>query len=160
MESVLISVRPKWCGLIASKEKTVEVRKTKPKILTPYKCYIYCTKDFSLGELYTSDEFMADSVQGKVIGEFVCDKVVKFENSMFEPEFQETSVLSCVDYEELALYLGSKDFGYGWHISDLKIYDDPKELSEFRHCGVNYHFNPIITRPPQSWCYVEKGGEG
>lgn len=163
MKSVLISIQPKWCELIASGQKTVEVRKTKPKIETPFKCYIYCTANkqgaHDLLEIHGTDEKIRKA-NGKVIGEFVCDKVVKFENSMFEPEFQETSVLSCVDYEELALYLGSKDFGYGWHISDLKIYDEPKELSDFKHCGVNYHYNPIITRPPQSWCYVEKGGEG
>jgi hypothetical protein len=40
MIAVLISIRPKWCEKIASGEKTIEVRKTKPKLLTPFKCYI------------------------------------------------------------------------------------------------------------------------
>ena len=44
MKSVLISIQPKWCELIASGKKTVEVRKTKPKLETPFKCYIYCTQ--------------------------------------------------------------------------------------------------------------------
>lgn len=44
MKSVLISTQPKWCELIANGEKTIEVRKTRPKIETPFKCYIYCTK--------------------------------------------------------------------------------------------------------------------
>lgn len=43
MKAVLISIRPKWCELIASGKKTIEVRKTRPKIETPVKCYIYCT---------------------------------------------------------------------------------------------------------------------
>lgn len=42
-KSVLISINPKWCELIASGKKTVEVRKTRPKLETPFKCYIYCT---------------------------------------------------------------------------------------------------------------------
>lgn len=48
--AVLLSVRPKWCELIASGKKTVEVRKTRPKIETPFKCYIYCTKPKELSE--------------------------------------------------------------------------------------------------------------
>lgn len=43
MKSVLISIQPKWCELIASGKKTIEVRKTKPNSYTPFKCYIYCT---------------------------------------------------------------------------------------------------------------------
>ena len=33
MKSVLISIQPKWCELIASGQKTVEVRKSKPKMI-------------------------------------------------------------------------------------------------------------------------------
>lgn len=43
MKSVLIAIQPKWCELIASGKKTIEVRKTAPKLQTPFKCYIYCT---------------------------------------------------------------------------------------------------------------------
>lgn len=43
MKSVLISIKPKWCELIASGKKTIEVRKTRPKIEIPFKVYIYCT---------------------------------------------------------------------------------------------------------------------
>lgn len=34
-KAVLLSIQPKWCGLIASGKKTIEVRKTRPKIETP-----------------------------------------------------------------------------------------------------------------------------
>ena len=43
-KAVMISIRPKWCEKIASGEKTIEVRKTRPKLETPFKCYIYCTQ--------------------------------------------------------------------------------------------------------------------
>lgn len=56
-KAVLISIRPKWCEKIISGEKTIEVRKTRPKMNPPFKCYIY------------------RSVQGGVIGEFVCDHI-------------------------------------------------------------------------------------
>ena len=44
MKSVMLSIQPKYCALISSGAKTVEIRKTKPKSKTPFKCYIYCTK--------------------------------------------------------------------------------------------------------------------
>lgn len=44
MKSVMLSIKPKYCELIASGRKTIEVRKTKPKVETPFKCYIYQSK--------------------------------------------------------------------------------------------------------------------
>ena len=73
MKSVLISIKPKYCELIASGQKTMEVRKTRPKIETPFKCYIYCTKDF----YRKGDGYFQGKYCGKVIGEFVCDKIDK-----------------------------------------------------------------------------------
>ena len=59
--------------------------------------------------------------------------------------------------DEICNYIGKGNIGYGWHISDLVIYDKPKELSEFNHCGTNYHSNPkIISQPPHGWCYAEE----
>lgn len=175
MKSVLIAIRPKWCEKIASGEKTIEVRKSAPKEV-PFKCYIYCTygnpkENYALGK------------RGKVIGEFVCDKVYSIKNrgSSFSVADEEQSVTneiarqSCLYYDDMVSYFGNKD-GYGWHISDLKIYDKPRELSEFsRPCSYsglcfsckrtsfkkdgNLLCNTKITRPPQSWCYVEDLGE-
>ncbi len=43
-KAILISIKPQYCELIANGKKTIEVRKTKPKLEPPFKCYIYCTK--------------------------------------------------------------------------------------------------------------------
>lgn len=103
-KSVMLSIRPKWCEKIASGEKTIEVRKTKPKLDTPFKCYIYCTqasvkyqticgcKVLNSDELYRHPEqgikhgnsielmlcenYTKDNfLNGKVIGEFTCDRI-------------------------------------------------------------------------------------
>lgn len=88
MKSVMLSIRPKWCEKIASGEKTIEVRKTKPKLETPFKCYIYCTSgrpDLNIPispERLMQDYLDTGSMQslncplgnGKVIGEFTCDR--------------------------------------------------------------------------------------
>jgi hypothetical protein len=69
MKAVMISIRPEWCEKIASGEKTMEVRKTRPKIEPPFKCYIYCTVgDGAKGDILPNSGVTC----GKVIGEFVC----------------------------------------------------------------------------------------
>ena len=171
MKSVLISIQPKWCELIASGKKTVEVRKTKPKLETPFKVYIYCTQG-TLADLGIIGQTMYEK-RMKVIGEFVCDKIVKFENSYYDNVFGETSYFSCVGLVGLSKYLGTNEYGYGWHISDLVIYDKPIELSEFkkpctnkndcctcdRYDYIGHRCYDDITRPFQSWGYVESEEE-
>ncbi len=191
MKSILISIQPKWCELIASGKKIVEVRKIRPKIETPFKCYIYCTKgnpNDPTQRLETHSAIDWESVSlcnGKVIGEFVCDEIQPYnENALFlgldEISCSEIEEKSCVDLNDLLSYKGERKYIYGWHISDLVIYEQPKELREFyRKCEkfacegcehlkyqqvnadeydyeceyFNYHIP--ITRPPQSWYYVE-----
>ena len=186
MKSVLISIQPKWCELIASGKKTVEVRKTKPKLETPFKVYIYCTKDNSFAEktLRGFDDngkpIYYKANKGKVIGEFVCKRFV-FLDAYYDTNGNRhlcnTAFMgnSCVTDDELFDYLygkhGRKHGGWGWHISDLVIYDKPKELREFlidcKYCSKKLVGDPNccqgcvngyrrLARPPQSWCYVEE----
>ena len=94
-KAVLLSVQPKWCALIANGKKTVEVRKTIPKIETPFKCYIYQSKskdrliyvmkdgDENYGEIYhgkpvfiTTYSVYSNPYEQKVIGEFICDTII------------------------------------------------------------------------------------
>ena len=180
-KAVLISIRPKWCEKIVNGEKTVEVRKTRPKMETPFRCYIYCTQSGDMRRLVGE--------RGKVIGEFVCGRIdrlarVGFDGSGEPAKYcicnSDMSVWpmdgiceeACLTREELEKYLGGYE-GYGLHISDLKIYDTPKELSEFRRVCHNdlycescamYRENEgtcgnkslRFKRPPLSWCYVEE----
>ena len=94
MKSVLISIQPKWCELIASGKKTVEVRKTKPKLETPFKVYIYATKgDFGALIKRSGNKFLGykeQNIGGKVIGEFVCREITEYEGEFWDDETQET----------------------------------------------------------------------
>lgn len=197
--AVLLSVRPKWCELIASGKKTVEIRKTRPKIETPFKCYIYCTKPKMITKYVFKPEDYPEYMRpekpvfckvpdgsspycsvvngnGKVIGEFVCDVIFTMSITYSDPtsrialkEFPYT----CLTDRQIIDYLGNGNQGYGWHISNLVIYGKPKELNEFylkKKCHSckrsGYESSAciydedcivpaIITRPPQSWCYVQ-----
>ena len=182
MKSVLISIQPKWVNKIASGEKTIEVRKTRPKLETPFKCYIYCTEGDALaypcinypkfdihranngtlkGRLMTKKEREQSDylyANGKVIGEFVCDRICNYECELWNDEAYELirqfnydeygeieyehgaennencEMLNkaCLTWQDIRKYLGQGlNTCYAWHISDLKIYDKPKDLSEF-----------------------------
>ena len=174
MKAVLMSVHPEWCEkithIIAQNntklfyEKSVEIRKTRPKLDTPFKVYIYCTKSRKPYESFAVSGKPFEC-GGKVIGEFVCDEIFPirvFENGTIQDYMWHRMYLSCVPYDDISKYIGKDKTGYGWHISDLVIYDKPKELIEFRSYNPTVKFEagyptPIheITRPPQSWCYVE-----
>jgi predicted transcriptional regulator len=171
-KAVMLSIRPKWCEKIASGEKTVEVRKTRPKLGTPFKCYIYCTQSgVALG---------ACGKHGKVIGEFTCDRIDEYDDdTIFSFRHEDYTRWNdfgldraCMHPEDFQNYADGK-WLYGWHISGLKIYDTPKELTEFhtlkkcKSCSKSgyestaciYDENCMVpvatTKAPQSWCYVE-----
>ena len=137
-KAVLISIKPKWCELIASGKKTVEVRKTKPKEILPVKCYIYCTKpsfpheDFLVFDAGTN-KVKAFYGGGKVIGEFVCHNIMRFDvpfPAYLDQVDKAALDAACLTYWEAHDYLGHRT-GWAWHISDPVIYDTPKELSKF-----------------------------
>ena len=182
MKSVLISIQPKWVEKIANGKKTIEVRKTRPKIETPFKCYIYCTK--GKYDLFWLDEEIKDTDglpkglraynsrlgNGSVVGEFTCDKIDEFHEwelthskKFFELEQNRLNNFlkkSCLTYEEICNYRKNLPYYkplYGWHITDLKIYDKPRELSEFKQEIVKGAMPKKLIRPPQSWFYIEVG---
>ena len=168
MRAVLISIQPKWCELIANGKKTIEVRKTRPRLETPFKCYIYETKSRSdMPTFVDEDGHVLYTGRGQVIGEFVCDWIVEFTPTEKGLQFNRFSALykTCLSLSEVREYLSGK-VGCGWHILDLKIYDKPKELSEFRvedkiaikHCNHRFRSGqPETVTQHGGWI---KGGFG
>ena len=162
MIAVLISIRPKWCEKIISGEKTIEVRKTRPKLIPQFKCYIYCTLP-----KYPHEDFIATDYPmpqfcggGKVIGEFTCERIALIAYDGGELSSTTNAAFSpatCLTQSEIIAYIGDKGRCYGWHMSNLRIYDTPRELSEFTGLrDTRFGAAPYdIKRPPQSWCYVE-----
>lgn len=148
-KEVLISIRPEWVKKILDGEKTLEVRKNRPNMEVPFKCYIYCTNSGVAMGMWGK--------HGKVVGEFTCNKVTNlFSNSRFW--LNEDDVLqTCLSAAEIRKYADGANGLYGWHISDLVIYDKQKELCEFKGLRkTKFGYAPVeIKRPPQSWCYVE-----
>ena len=186
-KAVLISIHPKWCAKIASGHKTIEIRKTKPVLAPPFKVYIYCTKPDTTDPHEYLETHSGEHIykcNGKVFAEFVCCTVT---NLFAESRFwlnEEDVLNSCLTAQEIREYANGANALYGWHISDLIIYDKPRDLSEFylpckeyckdvALCGdcpyyswannESYHYEECavegmkpIKRPPQSWCYAEE----
>lgn len=161
--AVMVAIRPEWVEFIVNDLKLWEFRKTVPRISTPFKCYIYETKHIFEPSLFYS-KFPCQGT-GKVIGEFVCDKIDRVgEND------SEHLKDGRITIERLRAYAAGKPL-YAWHITNLIVYDydDRKNITDFcRPCDkprgtdctlckengkacCNY-----LTRPPQSWCYVQE----
>lgn len=190
MKAVLISIKPNWCKLIWSGMKTVEVRKTRPTLETPFKAYIYCTGHD--GWVMKLPKAGVQKMDSRVIGEFTCDKIdrlahVEAMGSNEPPKLQivtpdlwykpadELLQAACLTEAQAKKYLKGGD-GYGWNISNLKIYDKPVKLKNFWAIQPCTHRGDCCTcrrwdteklicrgekfgieRPPQSWYYVEDG---
>ena len=184
MKAVLLSIRPNWCKLIWSGMKTVEVRKNRPNLKTPFKVYIYCTGAGNWWQRFPKTGLQ--QMEERVIGTFVCDKIDKL---VYVGTMMDINILTldgwykpagellqaaCLTEAATKKYLKGHD-GYGWHISDLKIWDEPVRIKDFwgmkpcKHSGdcctclqwdnmkEQCCASRYISRPPQSWCYMEDG---
>lgn len=184
MREILLSTQPKWCEKIGSGEKKDEVRKTRPKGQEPFKCFIYCTKAdkkeqallvdkngrLSFGDYRNADNNDYYIANGKVIGEFICDFIDEFGMAGKGITMKRFSALyeTRLSVDEMKKYANGKTTLYGWHISNLVIYDKPKKLSDFNKlCPTKKEYDcencerseqyvcaNYLTRPPQSWQYV------
>lgn len=182
MKAVLTSIQPYYVFLIIARfmgweilqEKRIEVRKNFPKASDWNRIVrIYCSKNRkSFNRIPKQYQPFMAKLLGKVIGEFVCDKIDKqivFHKGItrimvqgYKEKLFALCKAAALSLDELHDYIDKdgKDLElvYGWHISDLKIYDKSRELSEFIASTPKSKFRSHgdnLTRPPQSWCYVE-----
>lgn len=208
MKSILKSIHPKWVVKILNGEKTIEICTTAPNCTLPIDVYIYCTRS-------SSDKYLTKMEDGNFVisyssvrrehpfrrnSEWNSKVVAKFtlkegDTHIVTDKFKANVIAGTADYsdflnacclsgKELFDYVKGNKF-YALHISDLQIFDKPKELREFKKhnyqsiindikengCGDNapkYCLGVLadqcneslcprlkITRPPQSWQYVE-----
>ena len=192
MKSVLRSIKPYWFYLICEGKKTIEVGKTAPTAECWDKItYLYCSKDMKSFNLIPKEHREKyRKYLGKVGARFVCDKVIKTcgwrlrgntgwcaKRTEAEEEFPTSA---CLTIDEIVEYAGGEGREVsGWHISDLKIYDEPKPLNSFKTaCNKSIQCNsceyralrwhedkkdfyyecgrPAITHAPRDWRYVEE----
>lgn len=137
---VIISIKPEWVEKIISGEKTIELRKSFPKQVTPFRCFIYVSQDFT-NYRGNTDEVWAS--RGKVIGECdIVDDLPAFYGDNVPSYIYHKSGDDCLTHAERLDYLKGKH-GHGWRIAWLDVYEMPRPLSDFH-----------LDRAPQSWCYV------
>lgn len=173
-KAVLMSIKPKYCEMIIRGRKSIEIRKRAPKLKPPFKVYMYCTLDPKYNLCIRTNKGDL-TLNGFVIGEFVCREISRICFEASDPaQLKPLSVpgTGLTDIEIMD-YLGNGVPGYGLHISRLRLYTKPKGLSRFiRPCkngliceecnefsaiiGHCRNRNIQITRPPQSWRYVEE----
>lgn len=213
VKAVMLSANPKSCSWIAEGIKTVDIRKTRPKLEPPFKVYVYCTKpeerlvciikdgDDIYGETYhgktqfikvEKHDYPMFVKEQKVIGEFVCDEIrfATLSDLIVKEDAEKIWRGTLMGKKELLCYLGykrgtsiydAKRYGfYLWHISNFKLYDNPRDIDDFftdkececdhKNCkyfdrgnGYNveddclaYYDRKPLFKAPQSWCYVKE----
>lgn len=163
MKALLISINPKQTAKILNGEQTVIIKKTMPKCAFPIDVYVYCTKGniacfkevkYMFGKDNGKDRF-AGRLNGKVVAKFTLREAdeVSIEPFLVEiPEYEETLCSqSCMPLVELFKHLRDGMFGYAYHVSDLQIFDKPKELSDLRYWGCL----DKVKQAPRTFTYVE-----
>ena len=186
---VLISIKPEWVDLILSGKKTIEVRKGLPNLKQPFKVYIYCTKGNSpkdilyIAQYDEKNNYIGDYLaNGKIVAEFICNSIIEWNKDDYgancydidDDSFEAACIPLMSDYWEY----GKGKTLYGWRIRDLKVYNEPHDITEFsqskfiksatwfgalpsKSIDVNRLLNSArietkwLTRAPQSWCYVD-----
>jgi len=198
VKSILLAVRPFYVHKILIREKGIELRRSiptfgqphiAPQHLDPFKCYIYCTKGETLAYNeycgYDMTDYREDFVaNGKVVAEFVCNTAEGFTTAFRTDVLERMAKGSCLSIEQMEKYENNPKSNKGLfalHISDLKVYGNPRPLSDFRipcreykradpRCGNCDYYKTMgeypaecacdgakpVVRPPQSWCYVEE----
>ena len=186
MKAVMLSLRPQWCEKIFNGSKTIEVRKSRPSLDMPFKVYVYETKGATDTPWVDEDGHFIYKGRGEIIGSFVCDRITccqayygesgeKHLTNLFGCDVKNT----CLTEHEMFDYIIGKDkkegTGWLWHIIEPKLFDKPRELSEFKKEGfmseeawlcalypnTHCHYKAwaekfMLTHPPQSWCYIEE----
>ena len=189
MDAVLISIKPEWVDLILSGKKTIEVRKGLPNLKQPFKVYIYCTKGSSpkdilyIAQYDENNSYIGDYLaNGEIVAEFTCNAILEWNKDDYgancydidDDSFEAACIPLMSDYWDY----GKGKTLYGWRISDLKVYNEPHNITEFRqtkyirgyhnksidknkNIDIDFLLNSsrlsvnILTRAPQSWCYVD-----
>jgi len=139
-KAVLISLHPKWVGLILRGTKTREVRKRAPLTKHPYKVYLYCTKG---NEAYwmagVKGKYPSYKMNGMICGEATCVSTVDLHKPFL------STLGTCLTTKDLNEYAGSSQKLSYMALENPILYEHPKELSEFG-----------LEKAPQSFCYVNE----
>lgn len=171
---ILLPIKPYYAYLIMKGEKTVEVRKFHiTDSRWSGKMKVYVSKDKKsfrrIPEKYRT-EFEKNI--GKVAFKFVSESIAKYECSSEHFRCLADNSGACLTYDEIMNYCNGKDL-YGYNITDLKIYDEPKELGEFyrcsdgkcqsyncksKYCGIVIECGNLeqLTRPPQNYIKIKE----
>ena len=181
---ILASIKPYYYYLIAEEKKKIEVRKTALKNL-PQDIVFYMSKDEkSFVKIPKRFQEKYRKHFGKIGMRVVCDEVEEFHEWELSPQgkfadfererLENFLTAACLSEEEVVRYRENLPYFkplYGWHISDLKIYDKPKPIMQFyKPCPIKIKNCPVcelystytgccmnnIDRPPQSYMFVEE----
>lgn len=106
MPVVILSLHREWWQKMVTGEKILELRKTKPQCMAPFRVLVYVTGGVG------------------VVGEFICPEVLEIKN------FREAERKSMVPARDIHNYAtGGRNKVYGWEVSAVREYENPLPLA-------------------------------
>ena len=174
MKSVLLSVKPELAQRVIEGRQKILLKMSQPRIETPFKCYLYCKHGKLLSfSKHAGFSFVADcspfittekwlnepgQLNGRIFGEFVCEFVRKVNVPMTYIEYIADPKIDEILFEANVRKAWPGIY-YVWHITDFKLYDELKELSEFKRRRIFRRKGngfKALKRAPLNYCIVEK----
>lgn len=111
--NVIISIHPKWCELIFSGKKKLEIRKRIPNASFPITFYVYQTIDKNWK--YNLIPSLA-SKQGKVVGTFTCNDIDHWESEFWLEDADVYEAITMIEEDEFepGEYIQTRVFTNEW----------------------------------------------
>lgn len=186
MKAILKTFKPREASQILNGEKTIIIMTKAPTLTPPFDMYVFETlgkiiktkgdygiwKEDENGNLYESG--FINKGRGKVVAKATVEKVgIIYGMDIVDYYIKDSpiqlsninQVVKNIDnicsklkisFDELWEKSRGNDL-YALHISNLEIFDEPKEIGEFYKPRINYEQQTPypLTKPPKNWCYVE-----
>ena len=183
MDAIMIALSPEECKSLTKNELTVKLLKRYPKLQFPFKCYVYMKmngvpeyiydKELKKHNIYLLHPNLAN---GRVIGEFTCDKMYTFEYCEDSASYDMrvvnetgsfTTLLTAMTQDSICKY-GKGSTLFGLHVSNFILYKKmlfptnfTKPCTGCKKKGTNkcteedsYCRAVVLQKGPTSWCYV------
>ena len=145
--SIIISIHPKWCELIFSGKKRLEIRKRIPNAHYPITFYVYQTVDKNWK--YNLIPSLANK-QGKVVGTFTCNDIDHWESEFWLEDTDVYEAITMIEEDEFepGEYIQTRVFTNEWEDWEIEpefektlLYKDScvswNELRNYMKSGLN-----------------------
>ena len=173
MDAIMAAFSPEECKSLTKDELTVKLFKRCPKLVPPFKCYVYMKMNGVPEYIYDQNlkkhsiyMLHPDTANGRIIGEFICDKVYTIEYCKDSDNYDMRVVSDTGSFD--VLHTGINQNSIRKYVSDFTLYEKmlfptnfTKPCTGCKKKGTarcteedSYCRAVVLEKGPTSWYYV------